>query len=132
MGRSSAIWIVAVIQPVSIAQLFGIAEASQSVKIVGASPYLPDVWSGVAVLAGILLLVSWRVRDPETQRVYEIAADVLVALASAVFTYAAVRAVGLSGAGWAASISTALAGLCVARAWLLARQIWWVQHKGSA
>lgn len=132
MGRSSAAFLVGVVQPVSLAQLAGVAEASQAVKIVGASEYLPDVWSGVAVLAGFMFLVSWAAPNPETQRVWEIAADVLVALASGVFTYAAVEAVGFSGAGWAASISLGYGGLCLSRAWLLVRQIWWVRHKGSA
>lgn len=131
MGRAAVVWVVAAVQPVSYGQVLGLSEASESVRRISQTPLLPDIWSATAIVAGWFVVASIAARDPEVVRVWEMAAGILVASASLMFTYAALLAVGWSGGGWAASISIALAGSCFGRAWLLARQIWWVRHGGG-
>lgn len=132
MGKAAVAWVIAVVQPVSIAQLAGWSDASASVQRVGAVG-VPTLWSATAVLSGVVMALSIITRDPEAKRVWEIAANLFLALTAAVFVIAALEANGwsLDGVGWAVSISIGLTGSCLGRAGFLAHQIWWVYRRAG-
>lgn len=130
MGKSAVAVIVAAIQLPALAQLFGLFEASGVIATVGGAD-VAILWSTASVLAGLAMIGSYIVHDPVDDRVLEIAADLLVALASGFFLYAVLTISGISGAAWAASISAALTINCLGRAVLLAHQIWWVKRNGG-
>ena len=91
-------------------------------------PWLLHVWGALLCVGGVALLVArWRIARPQTElgdrsaRALEVVG--LVALATATSIYAvAILDVGLQGVA-AGSITTATAGACVLRAWIVAREL---------